>query len=249
MKRSAPILLYHHVAPDRDITPAAFEAQLGSLLNAGIRAVSMTELVKIVQGENHDTPPVFVVSFDDGYGDNLSFAFPVLQKLSVPAIIYLVTERIGTPGYLSWPDIQNMAASGLVSFGSHTHTHRHFVRKEKYQNLEDELRQSKSLIEKHLGKPCDHLAWPWGDYETEWLSLVKKIDYQSAATTLAGANCSGSDPYQLKRVNVRHASPEWLNSRFQWNRWALPANVFGAFYGWDRRIKVWWNNESPYSHG
>jgi len=47
-------------------------------------------------------------------------------------------------------------------FGSHTRTHRHFVRKEPYQNLEEDLKQSKAQIENQLGFPCDHLAWPLG---------------------------------------------------------------------------------------
>src|SRR5262249_36631270 len=153
------------------------------------------------------------VTFDDGYRNNWTVAFPVLQKLSVPATIYLVTEKIGSDGFLSWDDARTMAESGLVTFGSHTHTHRHFVRREPYQNLEEELRTSKSLIEEKLGKPCRHLAWPWGDYEDKWLPLVEKEGYRSAATTRMGANISGSDPFRLKRLNVRRPDFDWFATR------------------------------------
>jgi hypothetical protein len=165
------------------------------------------------------------------------------------AIVYLVTERIGTDGFLGWPDVQSMAASGLVTFGSHTHTHRHFVRAERYQSLQDELCRSKILIEERLAKPCRDLAWPWGDYETDWLPLVQNIGYRSAATILSGANAPGKDPYQLKRINIRRPDIGWFRDRLRRNRWALPADLFGPFNGLDRRFKVWWNNESPYSHG
>jgi peptidoglycan/xylan/chitin deacetylase (PgdA/CDA1 family) len=249
MKRSIPILLYHHVLPEREITPEGFERQLTSLLAQGYRSLSIDDVVCIARGEKAASSQSFVLTFDDGYHNNWEHAFPILQKHAIHAIIYLVTDRIGSDGFMSWDQIKTMNASGLVSFGSHTQTHRNFVRRQKYQNVEEELAQSKAVIESRLGKPCRHLAWPWGDYEKEWLNLVKKLGYASAVTTLAGANTAGSNPLELHRINVRHASPEWLLSRLAWNTYALPASAFGYFYGWDRRLKVWWNNESPYSHG
>jgi peptidoglycan/xylan/chitin deacetylase (PgdA/CDA1 family) len=184
-----------------------------------------------------------------GYGDNWQYAYPILQKLFLPATIFLVTEKMDTEGFLSWENAKAMSASGLVTFGSHTHTHRHFIRSEPYKNLEEELRMSKSLIETNLGKSCDHLAWPWGDYEPAWTELAKKLGYTSISTTKAGANIFGGNPLELKRINVRNAGTEWLRFRLKWNSYSLPASVFGLLHGWDRWLKVWWNNETPYSHG
>ena len=249
MKRSVPILLYHHVSPERDITPMGFEVQLRSLLDEGYEALSMNSLAQVISGKKTVTKLSFAVTFDDGYQDNVQHAFPVLQKLAIPAMIYLVTEKIGTEGFLSWTDIRTMAASGLVTYGSHTHTHRHFVRREPYQKLEEELYKSKALIEGELKTSCEHLAWPWGDYETEWLPLVKKLGYATAATTLSGANAEGTNSYELRRINIRRPSADQLLSRLKWNAFSAPASAFGLFYGWDRRFKVWWNKESPYSHG
>jgi peptidoglycan/xylan/chitin deacetylase (PgdA/CDA1 family) len=249
MRRSVPILLYHHVAADREITSAVLERQLRSMLDQGCQCFSMDQLLNVLRGDQRVTAPAFVVTFDDGYQDNWAHAFPVLKELSLPATMYVVTDRIGTEGFLSWSDIETMASSGLVTFGSHTRTHRHFVRRETYANLDDELRQSKAILEEKLGKSCDHLAWPWGDYETAWLPLVKAIGYRSAATTLSGANGEGKDPYKLKRINIRKPELDWFHQRLNRNQWALSADVFGQFNGLDRRLKVWWNNETPYSHG
>ncbi len=249
MKRSVPILLYHHISPDREITSQAFEMQMRHLLDQGYECLSMSDLVKVTRGEKAVTRPSFVLTFDDGYADNAEHAFPIIKKLSLKATIYLVTECIGKEGFLTWEQIKDMKASGLVTFGSHTETHRHFIRRESYQNIQDELSKSKSAIESQLGAPCDHLAWPWGDYETEWLPLVKNLGYTSTVTTLAGANTEGSDPFELRRINIRRPGVEWLAARLRWNDYAVLAAAFGWFYGWDRRFKVWWNNESPYSHG
>lgn len=94
MKRSIPILLYHHVSPDREITPDVLEKQLRHLLNDGFESLSMEDVLATVEGRRHSQKPGFAVTFDDGYLDNWLCAFPVLQKLGVKAAFYLVTDRV-----------------------------------------------------------------------------------------------------------------------------------------------------------
>jgi peptidoglycan/xylan/chitin deacetylase (PgdA/CDA1 family) len=269
MKRSIPILLYHHISPDREMTPQAFERQLRFLLDQGYESLSMDEVLAVSEGRRPVNHRAFAVTFDDGYLDNWLCAFPILQKLGVKAAMYLVTERVENEakprrvegmidtksserapgGFLSWSEVGAMAASGLVTFGSHTHTHRHFVRQEPYENLDIELRQSKRLIEEHLGRSCDHLAWPWGDFETAWWKDVRSIGYRTAVTTLSGANTTGTNPLSLKRLKMSRPSVDWFARRLRWSREALPAALVGPFHGLDRRFKSWIQSESPYSHG
>jgi peptidoglycan/xylan/chitin deacetylase (PgdA/CDA1 family) len=270
MKRSIPILLYHHISPDREITPSGFERQLRWLLDQGYRSLSVSELMDVVRGRpGHSDQPGFVVTFDDGYLDNWVYAYPILRKLTVKAAVYLVTERVenhpsprvnlelkdtrsgerNPGGFLSWAEAREMAASGLVEFGSHTQTHRGFVRSRTYENLEQELILSKQMIEAELKRPCLHLAWPWGDYETTWWPLLEKAGYETAMTTLSGANTTGSNPLALKRFKVSQENLDWLASRIRWNSRALAAQSYALMYGWDRRFKTWIQSESPYSHG
>jgi peptidoglycan/xylan/chitin deacetylase (PgdA/CDA1 family) len=267
MTSSSPILLYHHVAYEREITPYGFRSQLKYLLELGYQSISLDELLKNIKNPERKT---FVVTFDDGYLDNWFYAFPVLQELKIKATIFLVTERMenhenprvlpasgifkppeerGPGGFLSWSECRAMQASGLVTFGSHTHTHRHWKRRELYQNLEAELRDSKALIEKNLRQPCLDLAWPWGDYENSWMTLLGKSGYRSALTTLSGANSRGTPVFALRRLKVSREDPHWLASRCAWHKSASAANAFGLFYGWDRRFKTWIHSESPYAHG
>jgi peptidoglycan/xylan/chitin deacetylase (PgdA/CDA1 family) len=268
MKYSIPIFLYHHVSPDREMTPQALEAQLSFLLSEGYQSLSLDEILAVCAGERPLERPSFGVTFDDGYLDNWLYAFPVLEKLRVQAAYYLVTEyveevapRLAEKAYdsrhgerekgrfLSWEEARRMADSGLVSFGSHTETHRHFKRKERYVDLRQELLGSKKKIDKQLGKSCSHFAWPWGDFQTEWRPLVGECGYRTAVTTLAGANAVGSDPLLLHRLNVSRPTVEWLKSRLAWNHAAWSAAGVGFFYGWDRRLKTWIQKESPYAHG
>lgn len=269
MQSSYPILLYHHVSPDREITPEVLEAQLHFLANEGYQAVALADLLEHMAGRRALPDRGFVVTFDDGYADNWLHAFPVLEKLKIPTTIYLVTDRITdakdprpfhqaidtvhqereAAGFLSWSEVRRMAESGLVSFGSHTCSHREFKRRTPYKNLVEELRDSKQAVESHAGIPCLDLAWPWGDYEDDWLPQVQAAGYRSAASTLAGANTRGSNPLVLRRLSIRHAGTGGLSSRMLWSRHAWSAALVGPVYGLDRRLKRWLQKESPYAHG
>jgi len=269
MNHSVPILLYHHVSPDRDMTPAAFERQLSFLLERGYQSLSLEELLEIVHGAKKARPRAFAVTFDDGYLDNWVYAFPVLEKLKVKAAFYLVTDYVESAGrrgpkdcratrgpaersaggFLSWEEARAMDASGLITWGSHTQTHRHWIRKNPYPDVERELKESKALIERQMGRSCSHLSWPWGDFEKNWWPLLERAGYRSAVTTLAGANAAGTPPYALKRMNVSRPSVDWLSSRLRWHASVWSAAGFGLCYGWDRRLKSRFRSESPYSYG
>ncbi|MFA5975864.1 MAG: polysaccharide deacetylase family protein [Elusimicrobiota bacterium] len=269
MKRSIPILLYHHVSPDRDITPDVFESQLRALLAQGYRSLSLEDVLRVIAGRSPANQRGFVVTFDDGYLDNWVYAFPILKKLNVKATIYVVTsyiERQTRPRedvltldtrtqereigqFLSWGEAREMLASGLVTFGSHTHTHRGWIRTRPYLDVKQELVQSKALVEAELRQPCHHIAWPWGEYEEAWWPILIRLGFRSAATVRSGANTNGINPFELQRIKVVHPSPQWLLSRIQWHSSARKAKWFGTFYGLDQRFKQWLKPESPYSHG
>jgi peptidoglycan/xylan/chitin deacetylase (PgdA/CDA1 family) len=111
-----------------------------------------------------------VLSFDDGYRDTYTTAFPLLNELGLPFTLYLATESIETgvplgPAEnaepLSWDQIGTMLASGLVTIGAHTHRHRD-LRQLSVGEVEDELGIGDDLIERRLGLRPEHFAYPWG---------------------------------------------------------------------------------------
>lgn len=269
MRRSVPIWMYHHVSPDREITPEGFERQLRHLLDQGYTSLSMSELLQGVRGERSLDRPAFVVTFDDGYLDNWLYAFPILKKLSVKAVMYLVTEKVeresnlrhpfpvvdtrsnerGPGGFFSWAEARAMRESGLVEFGSHTHTHRHWVRKTPFETIEQELSQSKRMIEEELSQRCVHLAWPWGEYEISWWPLLQRLGYETAVTTRSGPNTVGTNPLALRRINVSRENLGWFDQKLAWSTRVWPARLIGPWIGLDRRLKTWLHRETPYAHG
>lgn len=131
-----PVLLYHHIAPEGNdgtvITPALFEEQIAALAEAGYTAVFPDDLAAYVnQGRALPDKPV-VITFDDGYLSNYEYAWPILQKYSMKATIFMIGSTTGntdhykdtdypiTP-HFSYEQGAEMVASGVISLQSHTY--------------------------------------------------------------------------------------------------------------------------------
>jgi len=74
------------------------------------------------------------------------------------------------------------------------------------ERVRSELLQSKQDIERHLGKRCRYLAWPWGEYDQAGLELAREVGYEATVTTDRGANTPGSDVMRIKRFKIWKAS-------------------------------------------
>lgn len=105
---------------------------------------------------------------------------------------------------LTWAQTKEMADSGLLEIGSHTHTHTIATLLDKEEGRR-ELERSKALIEKHVGRPCDLFCYPNGDYDDfsdETSALLKSSGFLCGLTTVAGFVKQGCDPYTLLRFGT-----------------------------------------------
>lgn len=108
---------------------------------------------------------------------------------------------------LDWDQIVRMKASGLVEFGSHTHSHR-ILGRCSTAVAQEELRSSKAIIESHLEGPCDHFCYPNGtpgDFTEGTEKLVRAAGYRSSVTTVPGWNEAKASPLGLRRLGVNNA--------------------------------------------
>ena len=110
--RSVPILMYHSVAGDVDgrwiaprnrMDPHRFEAQM-RFLSRHRRVISLDTLLDTIQRNRPIPPGTVLLTFDDGYRDNLEAAAPILQRYHLPAVLYLCTGYISR-GENQWADV------------------------------------------------------------------------------------------------------------------------------------------------
>jgi peptidoglycan/xylan/chitin deacetylase (PgdA/CDA1 family) len=214
------VLIYHRVGggsgTEVDLSPEAFDEQM-AWLAATDRVVSLDDAVAQLAGGDDaavdaaapDEGPI-VVTFDDGTADRAEVAAPILVRHRVPATVYLATRFVdegldfpddGTP--LSWAAVRDMAATGLVTFGSHTHGHLLLDRLPPAEAV-DELDRSKDLIEHHVGAPAHHFAYPKAVAASAEVEPLVRARYRSAA--LGGNRPNpyrGADVHRLSRTAVQ----------------------------------------------
>ncbi|MFA6317286.1 MAG: polysaccharide deacetylase family protein [Elusimicrobiota bacterium] len=231
---AVPVLTYHHVAPDRAITPEVFETHLRWLEEKGYHTIQLATLEAHVAGTAPVSEKSLVLTFADAYGDNWVYAHPLLKKYGMTAALFIPTafptlsplKRLtsedggaiadtrtmehGPDGFLSWGEIKAMAASGVWELGAHTHTHRCFKTERPYASFEDEILLSRQTVERQTGFPCSAFAWPWGQTAEDWANRIGKSGYRLAFTGEACRNEPGDDLFGLGRTHVRQASTSWL---------------------------------------
>lgn len=204
------ILIYHNIYDRRgkemDLPLELFTAQLDWLQAKG-RIVALEEAVKpgaeIGQRD-------FVLTFDDGYLSLYESAFPVLRERRLPFTLYLTTEPVVdqsslAPRYrpLQWEHIHEMAESGLMTIGSHTHRHRD-LRGLAEDEIADELETSDSLIRRHLGLTPRHFAYPKGYWDETAERLIRER-YATAALGAGPPIRPEDDPHRLHRLPVQRS--------------------------------------------
>ena len=105
---------------------------------------------------------------------------------------------------MQWSEAAEMHASGLITFGSHTHSHVILARTEPARTAH-ELKHSKAIIESRLGIPCEEFCYPngrRGDFNAATGALVRDAGFRSALTTVYGRNARNANPFELRRYNL-----------------------------------------------
>lgn len=121
----------------------------------------------LTSGERHDrSSPQVVLTADDGTADWVDVLLPLLVERNLPMTWYVATKFVedqanfpyeGTP--ISWGALREAVSTGLITVGSHTHSHAVMTRLDT-QHAAHELDRSIALIEEHLQRPCKHFAYP-----------------------------------------------------------------------------------------
>jgi len=194
-----PVLMYHSVnetplgEPVLSVRPREFAAQMQALADEGFTPITFDALA---DAENFKKP--VLITFDDGYRDNFTEAYPILKKHGFRATVFMISGDIGAPNFLNGDDI--LAMGDLVSFQSHTVRHCRLTDLSK-DDAALEMRQSKETIEALTGKPVIALSYPEGRFNSAVLRLAPKY-YDYAVTTKCGYWHSGKDRYSISRLAV-----------------------------------------------
>jgi len=253
------VLSYHEVSGD--LAPATAQdadrygveishlvAQFNWLRENGYHPVSLAQIDQARQGGAALPARAVLLSFDDGYADFHSRVYPVLKMFGYPAVIALVGSWMDTPpgtlvdydgktesrdAFLSWAQVREMMASGLVEVASHSYAlHRGVIANPQgnqepaavariydaatrsyedddayLRRVREDLQRNVRLIERETGKAPRAMVWPYGRYNVATQRIARELGMPLMLTLDGGVNAPGDPNDRIRRIIVE-SSPD-----------------------------------------
>lgn len=222
-ERRLRVLMYHKVndlpGNPLSVPVSMFDEQMTQLRELGYTVVGLDDVLGYYADGAELPPRPVLITFDDGYRDNLEHAAPVLERHGYPAVLFAPIaylddalplpheERLAARGVvnstLGWGELAELEAAG-IRVESHGISHRPLAD----LALDEAAREivlSKLRLEDRLGRPVRSFAYVKGSeahYKPVHLSLLRQAGYEVAFTSVSGANDGGTDPLRLHRYNV-----------------------------------------------
>lgn len=214
-----PVIQYHKIDEPEPrylvkggfTPPARFARQMGYLKRNGFVFYTAAEIIEYFRQHGSFPRNGIALTFDDGWKDNYTNAFPILRQLEIKATIFLVPSCIGQVSakalaagengreHLSREDILEMATHG-IEFGSHTANHK-LLDQLTPEEVKFEVEESKRQIEDLLQKPCKTFAYPAGRYSPAAQNIIANAGHIAAFSTTYGP-ADHLDIFALNRVEI-----------------------------------------------
>ena len=238
-----PILMYHGVEKESTspwvVSEEQFSADMEFLARNYYTPMVAEDLIKIKKGEMAMPERPVMITFDDGYENNYTVAFPILKRTGMKATIAVIGRLIrdekgsGGAGYLYWSQLKEMYDSGLVDVGSHTYNLHDLDTQGIYTGTSngigrlegeavdnylkrtgEDLRKSINQIETNLGNDVLYFAYPFGKTNSYFSSVVGSYGIRVSVTTYAGTS---------NIANGLNCMPRYTITPKQWAWNVLPA--------------------------
>lgn len=209
-----PILMYHHLKfrePDASqllltwtVAPDQFAAQLDMLENRGFHTITFKQLVEFFDaGAPLPVKPV-LLTFDDGWIDGYTVAFPELKKRGMVGNFFVPTRYANAGGetLMNWDQVLEMDRAGM-EFGGHTVNHADLT-KVNLNEVRRELRVSKELMEEKLGHATYALSYPFGSFNPKVVAEAQAAGYRAALMLCCGYELSSDTMLALPRIRISY---------------------------------------------
>ncbi len=204
------------------VKPSAFAAQLQALEDGGYQTVFVSEIAAGLKAGKNPPAKSVALTFDDGYEDFYTNAFPLLQKHQAKATVYVIVNALDKPGYLSRAQLEELAKSPLIEIGSHTFNHPD-LRRKKQKDADFEIRASRRILSGMTGQPILTFAYPFGYYDQADQAIASSSGYLAAVSVRPDSRQSARDIWLLNRLRPNERTgqdfwrwlKEWLGAKAQ----------------------------------
>ncbi len=209
-----PIVMYHSILKDTSksgkyvVTPTTLENDLKYISEKGYTTITTLDLINYV----YDNVPLpeksIILTFDDGYYNNLTYLIPLIEKYNMKAVISIVGKYTDTfskadeananYGHLRWKDINELLNSGKIEFGNHSYNLHKTIngRKGSMKKFGESLDSYKTLLNDDLGKLQNEFkentnftpylyTYPYGAISKESINIIKQMGFKVSLSCIA----------------------------------------------------------------
>lgn len=202
---SIPVLMFHSITDvkgnELQTSKAQFKQEMQYLKDKGYTTLTLTELYGFFEKNKLVPNKSVVITFDDGYLDNYTNAYPILKQFGFKATIFDITSTVDTSAaYLTSAELKELNSNG-IDIEPHTISHP-YLNRLSYAEQYKELKTSKDFIQTLLSKSVKFVAYPYGDWNQDTIKAVKDIGYTMAFTTAGTWSNKQNGIYTLYRVYI-----------------------------------------------
>jgi peptidoglycan/xylan/chitin deacetylase (PgdA/CDA1 family) len=234
LRPRAVVLLYHRIANTSidshglAVSPAVFAEHL-ELLRSRYHVEPLPDLIEKLPRRAYRDGTV-AVSFDDGYADNLTAAYPAAARLGVPITVFVAVQPVLDGGPFRWDagdpeagrpltteELRELAGRPGVTLGAHTMTHPKLSALPSGEQAR-ELADGKARLEELTDSVVTLLAYPFGkpaDVSPETVRLAERTGYRAAFLSQAARIVPSSPRFALPRLSVHDVPAGELTRRLE----------------------------------
>jgi peptidoglycan/xylan/chitin deacetylase (PgdA/CDA1 family) len=209
-RRGVRILAYHGVERSTtspfSVSLENFERQI-AYISQHFDILSFQTFLDWMDGAYHSDKPKLLLTFDDGFLNNLTNAVPVLASHRMPATFFVIASKLGNGDerFMKTIDVRNLLSqSDLFRVGSHSLSHLSISRIDADEK-DLEIGSSKAVLESALGMAIPFFCYPYGtfnDFDESGVELLRRHGYLLACTSVNGVNFRGTNRFKLRRTKI-----------------------------------------------
>lgn len=198
-----------------EVTPDWLEPKILEYKSKGYSFISINNLTTLnTKHSTLNTKKWVCITFDDGYRDNYTLAYPMLKRLNVPFTVYVTTGFIDNQLPMWWypneqlgisiEELKALDADPLCTIGAHTVSHPKLdtlTREQQYQ----EIAESKQTLENILSHEVCHFSFPHGAHNDDTLAICRELGFKTIVQSWGGSLRRSEHPEVLPRINIKQS--------------------------------------------
>ena len=192
--------------PSTNIKLEDFKKQL-ELINKDFSFVNANNFKNSLTNEKNKRK--ILLTIDDGFLSFYEKAWPILKRKKIPFILFVNTKEVGSSGYMSWDQINEVSNEKFVHIGNHSYSHEYLIDKKDAEIIKD-IKKSILDFKNNTGYNSNFFSYPFGEYSLNFKKIIQDLGFEYAFGQHSGVVDETKDVYELPRfpINEKYGNLE-----------------------------------------